>query len=398
MKRTVFAEEHEDLRESFARYLDAEIVPAYDEWERAGRIPRDVLRRLGALGFLGLAVEERYGGPGSDDFRFNAVLNEEAARRGLSAFALAFTMQNDVALPYLLELCSDDQRERWMPGIVSGELVLGIAMSEPQAGSDLRGVTTRAERRDGGYVLNGSKTFITNGLNADLVITVVRTGRRGDHSDISLVVVENDTPGYTRGRNLEKLGQHAQDTAELYFDDAVVPGANLLGEEGSGFHYLTHNLAQERLSIAVGAVAAARGALERTLAYVLDRKAFGRPVGSFQNSRFKLAECRTEVEVAQAFVDRCLEAIVAGELSAEEAAMAKYWCSEAQGRVVDACLQLHGGYGYMLEYPIARDYADARISRIYGGTTEIMKEIVGRSMGLGEPGSRSSRTREDVGS
>jgi alkylation response protein AidB-like acyl-CoA dehydrogenase len=214
------------------------------------------------------------------------------------------------------------------------------------------------------------------------VITVVRTGGRGE---LSLLVVENDTPGYSRGRNLEKLGQHAQDTAELFFEDARAPAENLLGDEGMGFRYLTHNLAQERLSIAVGAVAAARGALERTLEYVSDRKAFGRPVGTFQSSRFRLAECRTEVEVAQAFVDRCLSAIVAGELSAEEAAMAKYWCSEAQGRVIDACLQLHGGYGYMLEYPIARDYADARISRIYGGTTEIMKEIIGRGMGLGEP-------------
>jgi alkylation response protein AidB-like acyl-CoA dehydrogenase len=382
VRRTVFADEHEDLRESFGRYLDAEVVPAYIGWESEGRIPRDVLRRLGELGFLGLAVEERFGGPGIDDFRFNAVLNEEAARRGLAAFALAFTMQNDVALPYLLELCDDEQRERWMPGIASGELVLGIAMSEPQTGSDLQAIATRGERRNGGYLLNGSKTFITNGLNADLVITVARTGGRGE---LSLVVVENDTPGYSRGRNLEKLGQHAQDTAELFFEDAEVPAENLLGEEGMGFHYLTHNLAQERLSIAVGAVAAARGALERTLEYVADRKAFGRPVGTFQASRFRLAECRTEVEVAQSFVDRCLEAIVTGDLSPEEAAMAKFWCSEAQGRVIDACLRLHGGYGYMLEYPIARDYADARISRIYGGTTEIMKEIIGRSMGLGEP-------------
>ena len=385
MRRELFGEEHEALRESFARYLDTEIVPRYDEWERAGRIPREALRRLGELGFLGLAVPERFGGPGADDFRFNAVLNEEAARRGLAAFALAFTMQNDVALPYLLELCNDEQLERWMPGIASGELVLGIAMSEPQTGSDLQGIRTRAERRDGGYELNGSKTFITNGLNADLVITVVRTGRRGDHSDISLIVVENGTAGFTRGRNLEKLGQHAQDTAELFLSGAQVPSENLLGEEGDGFQYLTRGLVPERLSIAIGAVAAARGALERTLTYVKERNAFGRPVGTFQNSRFKLAECQTEVEVAQAFVDRALAAHVAGELSVEEAAMAKYWCTEAQGRVIDTCLQLHGGYGYMLEYPIARDYADARISRIYGGTNEIMREVIGRGMGLADP-------------
>ncbi|HEX4718578.1 MAG TPA: acyl-CoA dehydrogenase family protein [Thermoleophilaceae bacterium] len=385
MKRELFNEEHDALRESFGRYLDAEVGPHYEEWERAGRIPREALRRLGELGFLGLAVDERFGGAGTDDFRFNAVLGEEAARRSLAAFALAFTMQNDVALPYLLELCNEEQRGRWMPGIVSGELVLGIAMSEPQTGSDLAGVRTRAECRNGGYELTGAKTFITNGLNADLVITVVRTGRNGDHSDISLLAVENDTPGYTRGRNLEKLGQHAQDTAELFFDRAHVPAENLLGEEGQGFGYLRRGLVQERLSIAIGAVAAAGGALERTLGYVRERTAFGQPVGTFQNSRFRLAECHTEVEVAQAFVDRALAAHVAGELTPEEAAMAKYWCTEAQGRVVDACLQLHGGYGYMLEYPIARDYADARISRIYGGTNEIMREVIGRGLGLGNP-------------
>jgi long-chain-acyl-CoA dehydrogenase len=385
MSRELFGDEHEALRESFGRYLDAEVVPHYEQWERAGRIPRAELLRLGQLGFLGLAVEERFGGPGVEDFRFNAVLGEEAARRGLAAFALAFTMQNDVALPYLLELCSEEQLYRWMPGIASGELILGIAMSEPQTGSDLGGVRTRAERRNGGYELTGSKTFITNGLNADLVITVVRTGRSGDHSDISLLAVENDTPGYTRGRNLEKLGQHAQDTAELFFDRARVPTENLLGDEGQGFRYLTRALAQERLSIAIGAVAAARGALERTLGYVRERTAFGQPVGTFQNSRFRLAECHTEVEVAQAFVDRALAAHLAGKLTPEQAAMAKYWCTEAQGRVVDTCLQLHGGYGYMLEYPIARDYADARISRIYGGTNEIMREVIGRGLGLGDP-------------
>jgi alkylation response protein AidB-like acyl-CoA dehydrogenase len=385
VKRELFEDEHQALRESFARYLEAEVVPCYDDWERAGRIPREALRRLGELGFLGLAVPERFGGPGVDDFRFNAVLGEEAARRGLAAFALAFTMQNDVALPYLLDLCNEEQLERWMPGIASGELVLGIAMSEPHTGSDLQGVRTRAERRDGGYELTGSKTFITNGLNADLVITVVRTALGGDHSDISLLVVENNTPGFTRGRNLEKLGQHAQDTAELFFEGALVPAENLLGEEGQGFRYLTKSLVQERLSIALGAVAAARGALERTLTYVKARTAFGRPVGTFQNSRFKLAECKTEVEVAQAFVDRALAAQLTGELTVAEAAMAKYWCTEAQGRVIDTCLQLHGGYGYMLEYPIARDYADARVSRIYGGTNEIMREVIGRGLGLADP-------------
>jgi alkylation response protein AidB-like acyl-CoA dehydrogenase len=384
VKREIFTSEHEDLRESFGRYLDVEVVPRYAEWERDGRIPRQVLRRAGEYGFLGLAVPERFGGPGAEDFRFNAVLNEEAARRGLSAFALAVTMQNDVALPYFTELCDEEQKQRWLPGIARGELILAIAMSEPGTGSDLQGIKTRARRDGDEYVIDGSKTFITNGLNSELIITAVRTGSTGTHGDISLLVVEADTPGFARGRNLEKLGQHSQDTAELFFEEARVPAANLIGREGDGFRHLTHNLAQERLSIAIGAVAAARGALERTLEYALQRNAFGRPIGTFQNSRFVLAQAQTEVEVAEAFVDRCLQEAGDGRLTAERAAMAKLWCSEAQGRVIDACVQLHGGYGYMLEYQIARDYADARISRIYGGTSEIMKEVIGRGMGLGE--------------
>ncbi|UTI63640.1 acyl-CoA dehydrogenase family protein [Paraconexibacter antarcticus] len=382
MQRDLYEPEHEDLRESFGRFLDAEVVPHYEAWEAEGRIPREVLRRVGELGFLAFAVPEEHGGPGIGDFRFNAIVNEECCVRGLQAFALSVTMQNDVALPYFLELTSAEQQARWLPGIVSGELVLGIAMSEPQTGSDLQAIGTTAVRTDDGYVVNGSKTFITNGLNAELIITAVRTGGRGE---LSLLIVEDGTPGFTRGRNLEKLGQHAQDTAELFFDDALVPHENLLGAEGSAFHQLTHNLAQERLSIAIGSVASAKGTLQRTLAYVKDRHAFGRPIGTFQNSRFVMAGCRTEVEVAQAFVDRCVQAHVEGRLGVDEAAMAKYWCSEMQGRVVDQCLQLHGGYGYMLEYPVARDYADARISRIYGGTTEIMKEVIGRAMGLREP-------------
>jgi acyl-CoA dehydrogenase len=382
MARPLFGDDHDDLRESFGRYLDAEVVPEYDAWERAGLIPRGVLRRIGELGFLGLQVGEEHGGPGIEDFRFNAVINEECCRRGLGALALSITMQNDVVAPYVLELTDDAQKARWLPGVVSGELILAIAMSEPQTGSDLQSIATRATPVDGGFVLDGAKTFITNGLHADLVVTAARTGERGE---LSLFVVEGGTEGFTRGRNLEKLGQHAQDTAELFFADAFVPEENLLGTVGTGFQQLTRNLAQERLSIAIGSVASARGTVERTLAYVKDRKAFGQPIGTFQNSRFVMAACRTEVEVAQAFVDRCLESHVAGTLTVDEAAMAKYWASEAQGRVTDACLQLHGGYGYMLEYPVARDYADARISRIYGGTTEIMKEVIGRAMGLREP-------------
>jgi len=384
MKRPIFNSDHDDLRDSFGRYLDAEVVPHYERWERDRRIPREVLRRAGELGFLGFGVPEAFGGAGVDDFRFNAVINEEAARRGLAAFALAVTMQNDVALPYFTELCDEQQQARWLPGIVAGQWILGIAMSEPGTGSDLQGIQTSAVRDGEHYIVNGSKTFITNGLNAELIITAVRTGGNARRSDISLLVVEADMPGFTRGRNLEKLGQHAQDTAELFFDDVRVPAANLIGAEGEGFRHLTRNLAQERLSIAIGAVAAARGALERTLGYALERTAFGRPIGTFQNSRFELAKARTEVEVAQAFVDSCLLAAAEGALTAAEAAMAKYWCTESQGRVIDTCLQLHGGYGYMLEYQIARDYADARVSRIYGGTSEIMKEVIGRAMGLGE--------------
>jgi alkylation response protein AidB-like acyl-CoA dehydrogenase len=390
VKRSIFATEHDQLRESFGRYLDAEVVPRYPEWELDRRIPREVLQRVGELGFLGISVPEEYGGAGIRDFRFNAVLNEEASRRGVSGFALTVTIQNDIVLPYLLELCDSEQQARWMPGIASGALLLAIAISEPGTGSDVQGIQTRAVRDGDHYILNGSKTFITNGLSSDLIVTVARTGNSGTHADISLLVVEADTPGFTRGRKLEKLGQHSQDTAELFFDRARVPAANLIGVEGSGFGYLTRNLAQERLSIAVGAVAAARGALDRTLSYCRDRSAFGRPIGTFQNSRFELAKARTEVEVAQAFVDKCLQATVEGTLTPDEAAMAKYWCSEAQGRVIDACLQLHGGYGYMLEYPIARDYVDARVSRIYGGTNEIMKEVIGRAMGLGEKAGREN--------
>jgi alkylation response protein AidB-like acyl-CoA dehydrogenase len=385
MHRPLLTDEHEALRESFGRYLDAEIAQPYPDWEKAGAIPRDVLRRTGSLGFLGLAVEEKYGGAGIADFVFNSVLNEAACARGLTSFALSVTMQNDVALPYLLELCTDEQRDRWLPGVASGDIILAIAMSEPQTGSDLQGIRTRATRSGDSYIVTGSKTFVTSGINADLVITAVRTGSAGTHADISLVMVEADAPGFERGRKLAKLGHHAQDTAELFFEDARVPVENILGNPGDGFRYLTSNLAQERLSIAVGAVASARGAFERALEYARERQAFGRPIGEFQNTRFALAACRTELEVAQAFVDKCLAVHNAGRLSPQEAAMAKLWASEAQGRVVDACLQVYGGYGYMLDYPIARDYADARVTRIFGGTSEIMKEVIARGMGLREP-------------
>jgi alkylation response protein AidB-like acyl-CoA dehydrogenase len=384
MDRPLFEPEHQALRETWGAFLDREVAPVYEEWERARRIPREVLRRIGELGFLGPAVPERFGGAGTDDFRFNAVLDEEAAERGFTSVAMALSVHQDVALPYLLELTSGEQKERWLGGMASGELIAAIAMSEPGTGSDVAAIATRARRRYGSYVVSGAKTFISNGLNADLVVTAVRTGDSGRHSDISILVLERGMKGFERGRNLEKLGTHSQDTAELFFDEVEVPAENLLGEEGQGFSYLMRNLAQERLAIAITATAGARGALRRTLEYVMERKAFGRPVGTFQNSRFKLAACHGELQVTQAHIDAALAAHVAGTLTPEDAAIAKWWATESQGRIVDACLQLHGGYGYMLEYPISRAFVDARVNRIYGGSNEIMLEIVGRSLGLGK--------------
>jgi alkylation response protein AidB-like acyl-CoA dehydrogenase len=385
MDRPIFGSEHQALREAWGNFLDREVAPVYDDWERQRRIPREVLRRVGELGFLSPAVPERFGGVGSDDFRFNAVLTEEPARRGFTGIAMALSVHHDVAVPYLLELTTDEQKERWLPGVVSGELIAAIAMSEPGTGSDVAAIATRARPVEGGYRVSGSKTFISNGLNSDVIVTAVRTGDSGRHDDLSIVVIEDGMDGFTRGRNLEKLGTHSQDTAELFFDDVFVPAENLLGEEGDGFRHLMRNLPQERLAIAVTAAAGAQGALDRTLEYVKERRAFGRPVGTFQNSRFKLAACHAEMQVTQAHVDAAIARQVEGTLTPEDAAVAKYWATESQGRIVDACLQLHGGYGYMLEYPIARSYADARVNRIYGGSNEIMLEIVGRSLGLGEP-------------
>jgi long-chain-acyl-CoA dehydrogenase len=385
MRRNLFDEVHEDFRASFRTFLAREVVGEegrYGQWERDGLIPHEVFALAGRGGFLGMAVPERYGGAGAGDFRFNLVIGEECQRAGVGSFGLGITLHNDISLPYFMRYCSESQRERWLPGIVSGELVTALAMTEPGIGSDLASMTTRARREDGHYVVDGSKTFITNGINADLVITAVKTDPSQRHRGISLLILERGMEGFERGRNLEKIGQHAQDTAELSFAGVRVPAENLLGEEGSGFLYLVSNLPQERLSIAASAVAAAEAALAWTLDYVRERKAFGQPIGSFQASRFALAEARGEVDVARAYIDRCAQALDAGELTPEDAATAKWWCTDLQGRVIDRCLQLFGGYGYMLEYPIARAYADARVTRIYGGANEIMKEIVGRSLGL----------------
>ena len=382
MKRNIFESEHKDFRESVRRFFAEEVVPHHEEWEREGAVPRELFAKAAEKGMLAMGVPEQFGGLGVDDFRFNQIVVEEVSYANVAGSGLGLTLHNDICLPYFLEYCSDEQRERWLPGIADGSLITALAMTEPGIGSDLASMAATARRDNGHYVVNGAKTFITNGINADLVITAVKTDPTERHRGISLVVLERGMEGFDRGRNLEKLGMHAQDTAELFFTDVPVPAENLLGEEGKGFLYLVSNLAQERMSIAIAAVSSAQAAFDVTLEYVKERTAFGQPVGSFQASRFALAEMKTEIELATVYIDQAVMALNAGELSPEDAAMAKWWATELQGRVVDKCLQLHGGYGYMLEYPIARFYNDARITRIYGGTTEIMKEIVGRSLGV----------------
>jgi len=382
MQRMLYDDTHEAFRDSFRTFLEREAVPNRERWDEAGVVDRRLFTAAGANGFLGIDVPERYGGGGVRDFRFNAVIAEELQRCDVNAAGLGLTLHNDVCLPYFAHLANDEQKQRWLPGICSGELITAVAMSEPGIGSDLASMATTAIRDGVDYVVNGSKTFITNGINADLVITAVKTDPSQRHRGMSLIVIERDTPGFERGRNLDKVGMHAQDTAELFFSDARVPIANRLGEEGSGFTQLVTNLPQERLSIALTGVAAARHAFQRTLEYTRGRTAFGQPIASFQNTRFRLAEMATEIEIAETFVDRCVLALNDDTLTADDAAMAKWWCTELQGRVVDTCVQLHGGYGYMTEYPVARAFADARVTRIYGGTTEIMKEIIGRSLGV----------------
>ncbi|MGH3766991.1 MAG: acyl-CoA dehydrogenase family protein [Pseudonocardiaceae bacterium] len=382
MRRRLFEAEHETFRESVRTFLAKEVTPHLDAWDAAGIVPRELFQIAGAAGFLGMAIPEELGGGGVSDFRFNAVLGEEIMAAGAAGAGLGLTLHNDICLPYFLDLATEEQRHRWLPGIASGQLITAIAMTEPGMGSDLAGMTTTAVRQADHYLINGSKTFVSSGINADLVITAVKTDPGEQHQGMSLLVLERGMAGFERGRNLAKLGQHAQDTAELLFRDVQVPVTNLLGTQGRGFAHLVDRLPQERLSMAVAAVAGARAAVTLTLAYVKDRTAFGAPIGSFQNTKFRLAEMATEIDIAQTFTDRCIEALGEGELTVADAAKAKWWCTELQGRVVDICLQLHGGYGYMLEYPIARAFADARVTRIYGGTTEIMKEVIGRSLGL----------------
>ena len=380
MRRTVFETEHDQLRETTRQFIEREIAPHAEQWEREGQVDRSAYLAAGKYGLIGFNLPEEFGGGGIEDFRFNAVIVEELAKFGSATPALS--LQNDVVGPYMAKLTNDEQKQRWLPGFASGELIGAIAMSEPGAGSDLAGIKTSAVLDGDHWVLNGSKTFISAGINSDLVIVVTRTDPNGGHKGFTLLVVERGMPGFERGRKLDKMGQHAQDTAELHFTDVRVPVENVLGEVNKGFYHLMHNLPSERLSIAIGAIAGARQVFTDTLQYTKDRKAFGQPIGTFQHNRFVLAEMSTELDIAEQYIDRCLAAVVAGELTAVDAAKAKWWTTELAKRVIDHCVQLHGGYGYMNEYPVAKAYVDSRIQTIFGGTTEIMKDIIGRDMGL----------------
>ncbi|GLW34119.1 acyl-CoA dehydrogenase family protein [Actinoplanes regularis] len=385
MRRTIFNEDHEAFRVTLRDFLAAEVVPHYDDWLHAGEVPREFYKKLAELGLFGIEVPEEYGGAGIDSFKFAAVQYEETARAGVSFGGSGVHVA--LCLPYLLKLATPEQKQRWLPPFVSGDMMFAIAMTEPGAGSDLAGMSTTARLTEDGkhYVLNGAKTFITGGVLADRVIVCARTAppKPDDRRfGISLLVVDTTLPGYSVGRKLDKLGLKTSDTAELAFSDVLVPVDDLLGAENEGFSYLGQNLPQERLGIAYGAYAQAAAAVEFAKAYTRDRKVFGQAVASFQNTKFELAACQAEVDAAQAVADRALEALDAGELTPAEAASAKLFCTEVAHRVIDRCLQLHGGYGFINEYPIARLYADNRVNRIYGGTSEVMKMIIAKDMGL----------------
>ncbi|GAA0577808.1 acyl-CoA dehydrogenase family protein [Actinomadura livida] len=381
MRRTVFDEDHEAFRETIRAFIEAEVAPVYGEWEEAGHPPRDFYNKLGELGVFGIQVPEEYGGAGETSFKYQAVISEECARAGVSFGG--YGVHVNLVLPYLLKYGSEEQKKRWLPPFVSGEMMTAIAMTEPGTGSDLAGMQTTAKRDGDHYVLNGAKTFITGGVLADRVLVVARTSPatpENRRAGLSILAVDTGSEGYAVGRKLEKIGLRSSDTAELSFTDVRVPAEDLLGEEGRGFEYLTHNLAEERLGIATSSYASAAAAVEFARRYVRERTVFGKTVSSFQNTKFVLAECATEVEAARSLVDRCIEALDAGELTPADAAMCKLFCTEVQARVVDKCLQLHGGYGYILEYPIARLYADARVTRIYGGTSEVLKTIIAKDI------------------
>ncbi|MGV9946515.1 acyl-CoA dehydrogenase family protein [Rhodococcus aetherivorans] len=385
MERTIFTQEHDEFRSILRDFIDREVLPHQAEWDALGRPPREFFHRLGELGVLGIQVPEEFGGGGESSFKYNAIVFEEVARAGVSFGS--YTVHSCLILPYLLEYGTDEQRKRWLPDFASGRMMTAIAMTEPGTGSDLANIATTAKLSADGshYVVNGAKTFITGGVTADLVLTVCRTAPfdpEDRRAGLSILCVPTDAEGFSVGRKLDKIGLHQQDTAELSYQDVRVPVENLLGEEGKAFGYLAHNLPQERLSIALNQVGQAAAAIEHAVAYTKDRKVFGKPVASFQNTKFVLAECSAEVQAARVFADHCLELLDRGELSVADAARAKLYCTEVAGRVIDKCLQLHGGYGYITEYPIARLYADTRVSRIYGGTSEVMKTIIAKDLGL----------------
>jgi alkylation response protein AidB-like acyl-CoA dehydrogenase len=378
--RDLFDGVHQEFRAAFRSFVMAAIVPFHERWEQAGRVDRSMFAEAGARGFLGMAVPEQYGGLGQPDFRFNVVISEELQRANVLASGTCITLHNDIVLPYFLTATNEEQRRRWLPGMVTGMRMGAISMSEPGAGSDLASIRTTARLDGDHYVVNGSKTFVTNGLNCDTVVLAVKTDPTQRHKGMSLLVVEDPTPGFERGRKLDKIGQRSQDTAELFFNDALVPVANRLGAEGTGFALLMGNLVQERLSMAVNAIAGARAVLGWTLEYCRQRTAFGGPLTDQQFVRFEFAEMTTATDIGQVYVDHLVSRLDRGDVTAEDAAKAKYWTTELQQDVVNRCLQLHGGYGYMREYPVARAFLDARIQTIYGGTTQIMKEIIGRAV------------------
>ncbi|MBX3659356.1 MAG: acyl-CoA dehydrogenase family protein [Ramlibacter sp.] len=384
IERSLFTPDHEAFRDSFARFCEKEIAPHHEAWEEQGYVDREVWRKAGANGFLCMTMPEEFGGSGADKL-YSVVQFEELNARGLTG--IGYSLHSEIVAPYILHYGTPEQKAKYLPLLASGEMVGAIAMSEPAAGSDLQGIkSTAIKQADGSYLLNGSKTFITNGWHADLVIVVAKTNPTAGGKGTSLLLVERGMKGFEKGKRLKKLGLKAQDTSELFFDNVRVPADNLLGGEvmeNKGFICLMEQLPWERMQIAIGAIASAQAAIDQTVAYVKERKVFGQPVAAFQNTRYTLAELQTEVQIAQVFIDKCTELVCQDKLDTATASMAKYWCSDLQCKVMDECVQLHGGYGYMWEYPITRAYADARVQRIYGGTNEIMKEVITRAMGLG---------------
>ena len=380
MKRKIFSEEHFMFQESVRTFMKREVEPYYEEWEKDGKVSKDLWLKAGKIGMLCPDFPEEYGGIGISDFRYNAIITEELARVGGSG--PGFMVHNDINAPYFIQYCNNEQKKRFMPNIASGEWITSIAMTEPNAGSDLQGIKTTAVKDNDHYIINGSKTFISNGIMSDVIILVAKTNAKEALQGLSLFIIESGFNGFFRGKNLDKIGMKGQDTAELYFNNMKVPINNLLGEEGRGFYYLMHNLPRERLSMAISGLASAEAALTLTIDYCKTRMAFGKPIGKFQNAKFKLAEMKTWITIARSFVDDCILDLNEGTLSTEKASMAKYWVTDMQCQLIDECLQLHGGYGYMNEYKIARFFRDARAQRIYGGTNEIMKEIIGHNMGF----------------